>query len=138
MDYLVSLLLSVPISHWSWQVLYLISSNCIKLMNVRFCWLVNTGVSMCNSPLEDITYEFVLASPAVPNISYLSYLDGLWDRKWPHSCHFVGSCFQNLSNYLLFSFSFPPPPSISLESKWGNHTVQLLFFFFFLNFFFFY
>ena len=24
--------------------------QCLKLMEVSFCWLVNTGVSMCGSP----------------------------------------------------------------------------------------
>ena len=46
---------------------------------------------------KNITYEFVLASPAVSRISCSFYLDGFWYResKWPYSC-FVGCCFQDL------------------------------------------
>ena len=31
-------------------------------MNVIFCWLANTDVSICKSLLENIAYEFVLTS----------------------------------------------------------------------------
>ena len=39
--------------------------------------LVGHGMSMCRSPLENVTYEFILIPPVVPSISCLSYLDGL-------------------------------------------------------------
>ena len=37
-------------------------------MNVSFCWSVKTGVSMYRSSWENIAYEFVLTSPAVPHV----------------------------------------------------------------------
>ena len=44
--------------------------------DVSFCCSANTGVSMCRSPQENLTYEFILP-PAVPSMSSLSYFDGL-------------------------------------------------------------
>ena len=41
----------------------------------------NISVSMCNSPLENITYDFVFTPPAVPHMSWLSYWDGLRDER---------------------------------------------------------
>ena len=43
--------------------------------------LVFAGISMCRSPQENIAYEFVLASTAVSSMTYLSYLDSLWDGR---------------------------------------------------------
>ena len=51
MDSLDSLLPSTPITHYSWQVLWIATSVCIELMDVKFCWLINTGVSICNLTL---------------------------------------------------------------------------------------
>ena len=53
------------------------------------CWhrteeykvFANTGMSMCWSPLENVTYDFILTSPAMPNLSCSSHLYGLWDGK---------------------------------------------------------
>ena len=45
------------------------------MMNVSFCWLASTGMSMCRSPLENITFEFILTSPAC-----LSHLR--WFVRW--------------------------------------------------------
>ena len=36
---------------------------------------------MCRNPKENVTYEFVLASPALLCMSCSSYLNGLWDRR---------------------------------------------------------
>ncbi len=45
---------SVPICSHSRQILDMAFSVCTELMNVRFCWLTNTGVSMCRSPWVNI------------------------------------------------------------------------------------
>ena len=65
-------------------------------MNLSSCWSANTGVSMYWILKENITYKFFLTSPAVPNISYSSYLDGceIWD-KWPCCWCFIGCFFQD-------------------------------------------
>ena len=68
-------------SYRPWQILLLAPSVHTDLTNVSFCWLVNTGVSMCRSPLKNIVYDFVLTSAVLPNMSCLSYLDGLWDGR---------------------------------------------------------
>ena len=52
-----------------------------ELMAVSFCWLANTGMSMCRCLLENVAYKFVLTFPAVPHMSCSSYLDGLCDGK---------------------------------------------------------
>ena len=41
-------------------------------MNVGFCWLANTCVSICKSSLENVALmnEFVRISPTDPNMSY--------------------------------------------------------------------
>ena len=47
-------------------------------MNESFCWLDNTDVYMCGSPLENFVYESIPGSLVVSSMSYSSYLDGLW------------------------------------------------------------
>ena len=44
----------------------------------RPCWCqsANIGVSMCISPYENVSNEFILASLAVANMSCSSYFDG--------------------------------------------------------------
>ena len=37
-------------------------------MIVNICWLVNFGVSMCESPLEKVAYKSVLISTVVSSI----------------------------------------------------------------------
>ena len=68
-----------------WE-LYFINKFCgsstYKYMTVTLCWSANTGVSMCRSPSENVTYEFVLTSPAVPHMSCSSYFYGLWDGRF--------------------------------------------------------
>ena len=44
-------------------------------------WPDYTGMFKSRSPLENITYEFDLTSPAVPSIFYSFYLNGLWDGR---------------------------------------------------------
>ena len=38
------------------------SSVQAEMMNVSFCWVANTGVSMCWSPLAKVIYEFIFTS----------------------------------------------------------------------------
>ena len=50
-------------------------------------WSANTGASMWRGLLENVTYEFILASLAVPHISYSLFI---WivleiSGKWPYS-----------------------------------------------------
>ena len=54
-----------------------------KLMLVNLYCTANTSTSMSRSPYQNIAYEFVLVSPAVPRMSSSSYF----------SCYFVGCCF---------------------------------------------
>ena len=63
---------------------------------VSFCWLANTGMFMWRGSLENITYEFVLASPAMSCMSCSSYLVLDIGRRWPYNCCFVKCCFQDL------------------------------------------
>ena len=71
----IYLYISVPILHLFWQV-----ASCVntELMQVNLCWSANTDVSICNSPLENVAYEFVLISLTVlTSISCTFYLIGL-------------------------------------------------------------
>ena len=54
---------------------------------------------MCRSPLETVTYVFILASPEVPGMSCSSYSDGFRDGvKRPYNCSFMRCCFLDLFN----------------------------------------
>ena len=59
-------------------------------------WSANTGITMWRGPLENVTYKFVFASPAIPHVLFVLALE--MGRKWPYSCCFVGCCFQDLFN----------------------------------------
>ena len=50
-----------------------------ELLSVSFCLSAKTGVYLSRSPLENVTNEFVLTSPVVPRMYYLSYLHGSRD-----------------------------------------------------------
>ena len=52
-------------------------------------------MSTLRSPSENITYDFVLASAAMSNISCSSWMVFERGGKWLYSCCFVGSCFQD-------------------------------------------
>ena len=56
-----------------------LAASCVhtEQMNVNFCSLTNTGVSMCSNPSENIAYEFILTSPTFPIMSSSSYSNGL-------------------------------------------------------------
>ena len=96
-----SLSLSIPIIHLFGQNLLAASCVYAELMYVNLCRSANTSTSVRRSPLENIAYEFVLASPAVPHMSCLSYLNGSWmvcemGGRWPYNCCYVGCYFQDL------------------------------------------
>ena len=57
------------------------SSVRIELVNIIFSYSANTRVSSCKSPLENITYEFVLTSLKVSSMSCSSYVVGLLDGR---------------------------------------------------------
>ena len=71
-DFIDSLLPTITISHCSWKVLLTASSICTELMNECFYWSPNSGVSMCWSSWENVTYDFILT---FSNMSFLYYLD---------------------------------------------------------------
>ena len=48
-------------------------SVCINLINVSFCWLTNTCVCLCRSPLDKVTYELFHVSQAVLFMNYTFY-----------------------------------------------------------------
>ena len=50
-------------------------------MNEDFCWLTNTGVSMCIIPLEKFIYVFFFTSTTVLNMSGSSYLKDLHNGR---------------------------------------------------------
>ena len=48
---------------------------------------------------DDSPYEFFLTSPAVFRMSdRLTWVAFVRSGRWPHSCCFVGCCFQDLFN----------------------------------------
>ena len=63
-DFLDFLWPSIVISYHPWQVLWMASGVYTELMNV-FCWSDNTGVSMCESSMEIITYGCVFSFSVV-------------------------------------------------------------------------
>ena len=83
----------------------LFSSLDAKFMNVNIYWSTNTGVSMSKNPLENVTYEFVLTSPAVHRMYCSSY--GLWDGMYValQLC-FQRYCLQDLFKIAYFPSSF--------------------------------
>ena len=44
-----------------------------QLTDIDLCWLAKTGVSMRESPHENLAYELILASSAMPSMSCSSY-----------------------------------------------------------------
>ena len=81
-DFLDSLSPFIPIIYHFQQVFQTTSCVSTELLYISSCWSPNTGMSMCRRLLENITYEFVFASPTVSCMSFPSYLDGFRDRRW--------------------------------------------------------
>ena len=94
-------------------------------MYVSLFWLTNIDMTMCKSPLENITNEFILTSPA-----YLIHL--IWrvcetESKWQYSCCFVGCCKQDLFKkacrilvYFHFIFFFVHFVSINVVQPYSS------------------
>ena len=55
------------------------NTQCRHRIDVSSCWSYNAGASQRKGPLKNIAYEIVLASPAVPLMSFSFYFDGFWD-----------------------------------------------------------
>ena len=90
-------------------------------------WSPNTCSSVWRSPLENVAYEFIFTSSTVSRMLCWSYLDGFRDGgKWPYSCSFVESYFQNLFN-IAFLYNFRRAFSLYafLVSMWCNHIVEM-------------
>ena len=92
-DALDSLSPFVSIGHHTWPVLLLASSDHTELLNVSYWLSTNTGVYMCGGPHDNIDYEFVLAFPAVPSISWIVCKMG---GKCLYNCCFVECYCQDL------------------------------------------
>ena len=72
---------SVPIVHCFCQVLKTASSVCTELIHVSPNCLTSPGRPCVRIPKGTSLYEFVLTSPAVPQMSCLSYLNCLRDGR---------------------------------------------------------
>ena len=92
-------------------------------MGVNLCWSAITGVSICRSPSENVSYEFVLTSPVVLSMSRSSYFKGLWDERQVTAqllfCDVLLPAFLCRSHVAWCL-------SVSLESTWCNHTIVLI------------
>ena len=101
-----SLVLSVTIVHCHWQVLYLISSVCIKLIN--FFFLVNQYLwCPCEAVHRRILHmRLNLLLEQYPAwLVHLTQIVSKMEGKWLYSCNFVGYCFlfkRNLNASLFF------------------------------------
>ena len=77
-------------------------SVCTESMIISLCWSANTGVSMFRSPLENITYEFVLTSSAVTNMFCSTWIVFKMGSKWPIfvECFFFFNTKQHASSFI--------------------------------------
>ena len=69
------------------------SSVHTKLTKV-FCRSTITGISLGRTPSKNVTYEFILSSPAC--IASLTWMFREMGGKWPYICFFIKYCFQDL------------------------------------------
>ena len=88
----------IPFIHRSRQVFQTTSYIHTEPLYVSSCWLANTGSFVLRDPLENVTYEFVLASPEVSCLVRLIWMVLEIGGKWPYNCCFVGCFFQDLFN----------------------------------------
>ena len=98
-------------------------------MYATFCWPGNTGVSMRRSPLENIVYDFVLTSSAVPSISCLPDLDGLWYGRqvviqFLFQRSFVFRICSKQHIWCLRCFHLIFSPCFLLMSLWCNYSLE--------------
>ena len=86
-----------PIVHHFWQVLRATSCISTERLYVGLSWSPCFCSAVWGGPWENITYELVLASPAVSCMFGSSNFDSFCDGgRWLFSCCFVGCCFQDL------------------------------------------
>ena len=76
---------SIPIIYCSRQVYQTTSCVRAEWLWVITCRSTNTSTNLWRGPLNNITYEFFLAYPAVSHMSYSSYLDVF--SRWKVSGH---------------------------------------------------
>ena len=62
---------------------------------VTFCWWAKTSVSMCRSPLENITFVFT-SSTESSMFFHLTLMVCVMGGNFSYSSHFVGCYFQDL------------------------------------------
>ena len=92
-------------------------------MKLSFCWLANTGVSMCSSPcLLPLQCPECLARVACTICEK--------GGTWLYNCYFfLECCYLDLSetgrNILVLFSCYFLSPGVSLESKWCTHIVVL-------------
>ena len=75
---------SIPLIHHSRQVFKTTSCFRVELLSVCSCpcWSVNTGTSMCRVPSKNVTYEFILVSPAASRMFCLPYFYSFRDWRY--------------------------------------------------------
>ena len=61
-----SLLLFVPLPYSSCQIIKPVPLVCTQSMNISVGWSTNAGVSVCWSPQDKVTYEFILTTTVAP------------------------------------------------------------------------
>ena len=81
---------------------------------------------MWRNPLENVTYEFLFASPAIPCMSCWSWMFFEMGGRWPRSHWIVECCFQNLFKWACcILMKFPSSFCVLLASLWCIHIVVL-------------
>ena len=104
-------------------------------MNVSFWWPANAGVSMCRSPWENITYEFIFVFPAIlSSLAHFTYIVVEIGGKWLYSCCFVGMLLpgfaKNRSRRVLpinlFSMCFIWVQVVQPYYSTNTHLVRIL------------
>ena len=122
----------VPIDNRAWIFLKTASSVHANLINESFCWSVITDVSMSKNQQENVAYDFVLTSSAVPTQHVLLVLLG-WYAWWELSGHTAAGslgvdskiCSKQHAAYLYRSH-LVFPSGISLKYKQCNHILVLI------------
>ena len=100
-------------------------------MQVSLYWSTNTGMAMCKSLQENVTYENALASSAMICMNCSSYLNGLSDGRqvaiqmlfWGEASSRI--CSRQSTKFLSRSHLAFPPCILSV-SVWCIHTVVLI------------
>ena len=99
------------------------------MLNVSFWWSVNTGESMCRSPLKNVAYKFIFVSSSTQHF-LLAFLGQFGRLEVCGRTATVLWCAASrvCSKYhisFLCSSRLAFIPSISLETKWFCYIVVL-------------